>query len=420
MNDSGRSLRFVLGVLAALVTGLVLMLVLMRPPLQDLTQLSLSSGVTALVSVAIGYLAHRMGFWRRLGSLNLSLTLGYVLAAALTLLNVWISARLMFASGHDLALASVLLIFASGISVSFGYLLSSSLTRSLRDIVDAAQTLSQGDFSARVPVSGRDEVARLSEAFNDMAGQLERAQAEAARLEGARREFVAWVSHDLRTPLSALRAMIDAMADGVVADPDTVARYLHQCQNELDRMRDLIDDLFQLAQLDAGHLELSLEVCSLADLISDTLGGAAPKAAARGVTVSGRVDPAVDPVYIAPRQVGRVLRNLLDNALHHTPEGGKVDLQATVMDGVVSVTVQDSGEGIRPEDLPRVFERFYRGEASRTRDGFDSGGAGLGLAIAKGFVEAHGGRIWAQSALGQGTAVSFTLPAAKAALGGEV
>ena len=420
MNDARRPLRFVLGVIAALVSGLVLMLVLMRPPLQDLTQLSLSSGVTALISVAIGYLAHRMGFWRRLGSLNLSLTLGYVLAAALTLLNVWISARLMFASGHDLALASVLLVFASGISVSFGYLLSSSLTRALRAIVDAAQTLSRGDFTARVPVTGRDEVARLSLAFNDMAGQLEQAQAEAARLESARREFVAWVSHDLRTPLSALRAMVDAMADGVVSDPETVARYLDLCQKELDRMRDLIDDLFQLAQLDAGHLELTLEVCSLADLISDTLGGAAPKAAARGVAVSGEVDPAVDPVYIAPRQIGRVLRNLLDNALHHTAEGGKIDLQARVLDGVVSVTVQDSGEGIRPEDLPRVFERFYRGEASRTRDGFDSGGAGLGLAIAKGFVEAHGGRIWAQSELGRGTAVSFTLPAAKATLGGEV
>jgi signal transduction histidine kinase len=233
-------------------------------------------------------------------------------------------------------------------------------------------------------------------------------------MESARRELIAWVSHDLRTPLSALRAMIDAMAEGVVKDPETVERYLHQCQTELDRMRDMIDDLFQLAQLDAGHMQMTIETCSLADLISDTLGSATPKAAAKHVKVSGWVDPSLDPVRLAPREIGRVLRNLLDNALRHTPEGGEIKLTAGLEEGLVSVSVTDTGEGISAEDLPRVFERFYRGEASRSRDGFDSGGAGLGLAIARGFVEAHGGRIWAESRAGEGTRVSFSLPSAKA------
>jgi signal transduction histidine kinase len=291
---------------------------------------------------------------------------------------------------------------------------SSSLTHLVRQMVDGARRLSKGDFSARVQPEGRDEVAALAQAFNDMASQLERAGEEKARLEGARREFVAWVSHDLRTPLSALRAMIDAMAEGVVKDPETVERYLRQCQTELDRMRDLIDDLFQLAQLDAGHMQMTIETCSLADLISDTLGSAAPKAAAKHVRVSGWVDPSVDPVRLAPREIGRVLRNLLDNALRHTPEGGEIQLTAGLEEGSVSVSVSDTGEGIPEEDLPRVFERFYRGEASRSRGGFDSGGAGLGLAIARGFVEAHGGRIWAESQAGHGTRVSFSLPAAKA------
>jgi signal transduction histidine kinase len=386
---------------------------LMRPPMKDLAQLTLSSGITALASILIGLLAHRLGFWRRIGSLSMTLTLGYVLAAGLTLLNVWINARLMFASLHDLALAGILLVFASGISVSFGYLVSSSLTRLVAQMAEGARRLSQGDFSARVQPEGRDEVAELAQAFNDMARQLELAGEEKARLEGARREFVAWVSHDLRTPLSALRAMIDAMADGVVKEPQTIERYLRQSQTELDRMRDLIDDLFQLAQLDAGHMQMTMEVCSLSDLISDTLGSAAPKAAAKHITVSGWVDPAVDPVRLAPREIGRVLRNLLDNALRHTPEGGEIQLTAGLEGGNVAVSVSDNGEGIAEEDLPRVFERFYRGEASRSRDGFDSGGAGLGLAIARGFVEAHGGRIWAESPSGHGTRVSFSLPSAK-------
>jgi signal transduction histidine kinase len=144
------------------------------------------------------------------------------------------------------------------------------------------------------------------------------------------------------------------------------------------------------------------------------LGSATPKAAAKHVKVSGWVDPSLDPVRLAPREIGRVLRNLLDNALRHTPEGGEIKLTAGLEEGLVSVSVTDTGEGISAEDLPRVFERFYRGEASRSRDGFDSGGAGLGLAIARGFVEAHGGRIWAESRAGEGTRVSFSLPSAKA------
>ncbi len=413
--ERSRLLRFVLGVLAALAVSTLLILWLMKPPLKDLAQLTLSSALTALASILIGLLAHRLGFWRRLGSLSFTLTLGYGLAAALTLLNVWINARLMFASLHDLALAGILLVFASGISVSFGYLVSSSLTRLVRQMVAGARRVSQGDFTARVQSEGRDEVAELAQAFNDMAGRLEQASREKERLESARREFVAWVSHDLRTPLSALRAMVDAMADGVVSDPETIARYLTQCQAELDRLRDMIDDLFQLAQLDAGHLEMTLETCSLADLISDTLGSARPRAAARHVEVSGWIDPAIDPVTIAPREIGRVLRNLLDNALRHTPEGGRIHLSAEVRGGAVAVSVSDTGEGISKQDLPRVFERFYRGEASRSRGGFESGGAGLGLAIARGFVEAHGGQIWAESEPGHGTRVSFSLPAAKAA-----
>jgi signal transduction histidine kinase len=243
-----------------------------------------------------------------------------------------------------------------------------------------------------------------------MAARLEAADREARALDAARRDLVAWASHDLRTPLASLRAMLDALTDGVVADPETTTRYLRQSQAEIVRMNALIDDLFELAQMDAGNLALRYDAGSLADLISDTLEGFSARAQARGLTLHGSVDSQVDPVWMASDKIGRVLRNLIENAIRHTPAGGDIQLGAEVQDGMILVSLKDSGDGIAPEDLPRIFERFYRGEKSRSREGFDSGGAGLGLAIAKGLIESHGGRIWAESAPGRGTVMKFTLP----------
>jgi signal transduction histidine kinase len=280
----------------------------------------------------------------------------------------------------------------------------------VRDLAASAGRIREGDFSARVDARGRDEVARLAGAFNEMAARLEQSAAEAAALDEARRNLVAWASHDLRTPLASLRAMIDALADGVVGDPATESRYLSQCQAEIRRMSALIDDLFVLAQLDAGHAALSFEPGSLSDLISDTLAAFAARAESRRVALGGSVGPGVDPVWMAPDKISRVLHNLLDNALRHTPEGGRIEVTAACDGARVSVGMCDSGTGIAPDDLPHVFDSFYRGEKSRSRSGYESGGAGLGLTIARRLVEAHGGAIWAESAPGQGTAIRFTLP----------
>jgi signal transduction histidine kinase len=180
-------------------------------------------------------------------------------------------------------------------------------------------------------------------------------------------------------------------------------------------MSSLIDDLFELAQIDAGNLVLRAERSSLSDLISDTLEGFSARAQARQLKLTGAVAAGVDPVWMAPDKISRVLRNLVENALRYTPAGGQVELQARPGEGkTVLVTVRDTGAGIPAGDLAHVFDRFYRGDAARTRgeagDGPLGAGAGLGLAIAKGVVEAHGGRIWAESAAGQGTAVTFELP----------
>jgi len=408
-SSRARAGLFIAGIFIALAVTIALVVMVMRPPASDLLHLVVIFAVSAGISALVGLVAQRLGWWRSFPSLRSSLSLGYVVAAGLTMLNVWLAAQLMFLSPHDLTLAIMLLFFAGGISVSFGFLVSNAITQALGSLVGGASRLSDGDFSVRVPVEGRDEVAQLAMEFNAMAQRLEKANEEARRLDAARRDFVAWASHDLRTPLSSLMVMIQAIDDGVVTDPTTVSRYLKQSRAEIQRMGELIDALFQLSKLDTGQLSLRLEASSLSDLISDTLEAFSARAKAQGVSLSGTVGEDLDPVWMSPQEIGRVLLNLLDNALRYTPAGGQVRVQAECQDQDVVVSVVDSGVGIQAEDLPHVFDRFFRGELSRSRTGFDRGGAGLGLAIAKGMIEAHGGRIWAESSPGEGTAIHFRI-----------
>ncbi len=345
-----------------LTLTVALIMAVMNPPLDDLKLLTYYLVLTSIGSLVIGFVSHRLGWWQRLRSLTLTLTLGYAIAAGLTLLNVWLTARLMFINDHDLALASLLLVFAGGIAIFFGYFLSSSITQALQDLVRGAERLSDGDYSTRVDIRGENEVAQVARAFNQMVTRLEQAVEAERALESARRNLVAWASHDLRTPLASLRAMLDALADGVVTDQENVARYLQQSQAEVSRMSSLIDDLFELAQLDAGHLELFCAANSLSDLISDTLEGFTARAEAQGVALSGSVSQEVDPVWMAPEKISRVLHNLLENALRYTPPGGTRRIKAQAENGSVVVTVQDNGEGIPDEDLPFVFDRFFRGK----------------------------------------------------------
>jgi two-component system, OmpR family, sensor histidine kinase SaeS len=243
-----------------------------------------------------------------------------------------------------------------------------------------------------------------------MAAALEQARMREREADEARRDLVAAVSHDLRTPLASVRALIEAVADGVVDDPETRARYLASARGEVTKLGRLVDDLFELARIDAGLLQLELEETSLHDLVSDTLSSFGPEAERRGIRLVGEVSPEVDPVLASPSKLQRVLYNLVSNALRHTPADGTVFLRAEPEEGAVRVEVADTGEGIAPEDLPRVFERSFRGERSRSSHGIgDDSGAGLGLAIARGLVEAHGGKINVESRLGEGSRFTFTL-----------
>jgi signal transduction histidine kinase len=398
-------LRYLLGVLLILAISLGIFTLLMSPPLAELRLMALFLFFTALVSSAIGYAAYRLGWLTLPRTVRWTLLIGYALSAALTFFNVWFSAQMMFASKHDLLLAIVLLVFASGMAMALGYFISSALTDRIDQVKGAADSLADGNLDTRVTVNGNDEVAALGQAFNEMASRLQAAQDKQRELEQARKDLIAWASHDLQTPLASIRAILEALADGVVDEPDMVKRYLATAQRDVRSLSSLIDDLFQMAQLDAGGLQLNREPASLADLVSDTLESFSELASRQRVTLSGRVAPEVDPVLIDTQRIGRVLSNLVGNALRHTPAGGQVTLEAQRTGQTVEVTVQDSGEGIRPEDIPHIFERFYRGEKSRSRA---TGGAGLGLAIAQGIVRAHGGEIRVEN--DSGARFIFTLP----------
>jgi len=398
--------RFLIGVVVILAVSLGIFTLVMSPPLRDLRLMALYLGITALVSALVGYIAYRMGWINFSPALRWTLLGGYALASLLTFFNVWFSAQMMFASEHDLLLAIVLLVFASGMAMVLGYFLSSTVTERIQQLKSAAEKLAEGNLKTRVDVNGRDEVASLAVTFNQMAEQLQAADNKQRELESLRRDLIAWVSHDLQTPLTSMRAILEALSDGVVEDPETVKRYLLTAQRDVRSLSSLIDDLFQMAQLDAGGFPLNQADASLSDLVSDTLESFTQLAKQQQVTIEGNVDSDVDPVHMDTQAIGRVLNNLIGNALRHTPANGRVSVWVR-RNNHIEVTVSDTGEGIRAEDIPHVFERFYRGEKSRNRI---TGGAGLGLAIARGIVQAHGGEIKVESGIGKGTQFTFYLP----------
>ncbi|HEX6271038.1 MAG TPA: HAMP domain-containing sensor histidine kinase [Anaerolineales bacterium] len=399
--------RLALGVLFILAISLGFFKLLMAPPPNELGLMALFLGITAFVSALAGVAAYRFGWINSSPTLRWTLLGGYALSSILTFFNVWFSAELMFASEHDLLLAIVLLVFAGGIAMILGYFLSSTVTERIDLLKEAAEKLSQGDLQTRVAVQGRDEVSALAVTFNRMAEQLQAADRKQRELEGLRRDLIAWVSHDLQTPLTSMRAILEALSDGIVDDPETVKRYLNTAQRDVRSLSALIDDLFQMAQLDAGGFRLSRAQASLGDLVSDTLESFTELAKQQGVKLEGQVDSDVDPVFMDTQAIGRVLNNLISNALRHTRPGGRVSVWARRTGSVVEVTVSDTGEGIRAEDIPHIFERFYRSEKSRSRQ---TGGAGLGLAIARGIIRAHGGEIRVESEIGKGTQFTFHIP----------
>jgi signal transduction histidine kinase len=344
---------------------------------------TLAGGITAAVAS------------RRLPTLRLQMAALALLCALLPLAAVLLSGVVMFQSGHDLTILAVA-VASSTAALGGAFALSRSLSRRLEPLRGAASSFAGGDLEARAPEGGPRELSELAASFNAMAERI-------AELFDARTQLVAWASHDLRTPLASIQAMLEALEDGL-AEPE---RYLPALREQVERLGMLVDDLFELARIDAGALTLELREASLSGLVDSCLRGLEAEAKARRVSLGATVGEGVT-VLCAPEKIERVLFNLLTNALRHTPSDGTIAVRAERRPQEVEVMVEDTGDGLEPEAISRMFERFWRGDRARTTA--DGAGAGLGLAIARGLVEAHGGRIWAASRPEGGTRVSFTLP----------
>jgi signal transduction histidine kinase len=333
---------------------------------------------------------------RLLPSVRLQLAGFAFLSVVLPLLAVLLSGWVMFHMGDDVKILAVAAASATA-AVAAALLLASSIARRIDRLRSASTALAAGELSARTPEGGPRELAELGRSFNAMADSLE-------GLFDARRELVAAASHDLRAPVASIAAMLEAIEDGLA----TPAEYLAPLQDQARRLTSLVDDLFELARIDAGTLAHELEEVALAPIVESCVRGFEAEARARNVTLERTVDQPVPEARCAPEQVERVLLNLLTNALQHTPSDGTVAVTLATAPDHVRVTVEDTGHGLTPEATRRMFDRFWRDDYARQ----ENGGAGLGLAIARGLVEAQGGTIWAEQRATGGASVSFTLPLA--------
>jgi signal transduction histidine kinase len=315
-----------------------------------------------------------------------------VLPLAAVLLSGWV----MFHMGDDLKILAVSSAAASA-AVGAGLVVGRSLGNRLDRLRYAAREFARGDLTARTAEDGPAELAELAAAFNDMASRL-------AELFDSRSELVAWASHDLRTPIASLKAMLEAVEDGVADQVE----YLPDLRAQVRTLETLVEDLFEVACIDAGALRLDLHAADVSMLVRSCVDGLKREADAAGVRLRAETNGAATALC-APEKIERVIRNLLTNALRHTPRSGSVEASVAARNGRVAVTVEDTGEGLAPATQRRMFERFWRADPARTNGG---AGSGLGLTIARGLVEAHGGRIWAEPRAGGGTRVGFTLPSA--------
>jgi signal transduction histidine kinase len=288
-------------------------------------------------------------------------------------------------------------VIAAGAALVLGGLFLRNILAPLRQLENASQRLAQGDLSQRVPVTGRDEIGHLAESFNRMVERLERS-------EKLRRQMIADIAHELRTPLTVIQGNLQAILDGVYEPTPNVIASIHEESLLLAR---LVGDLRDLSLAEAGELRLEKQLTDIRDVIRQTITVIEPRLASKRIVLTVTLPDEPVLVEIDPQRIQQVLLNILSNAERYTPEDGQITLSAVNFNTEVHISVTDSGPGIAPEDLPYVFERFWRGDRSRSRA---TGGTGLGLAIAKQFVEAHGGRIWAESTLGKGSTFAFSLP----------
>jgi signal transduction histidine kinase len=368
----------------------------------DLTYVSVR---VVLLSVVVTFLG--IGLLRVLAakSVRLMLTLVVGISVLCSLLGVIVIAFVMTGTTDRDVLLDLMAIAGLG-AFAVAMFVGRRLVTASHELSSAVRAVAETGVYVPPQMTLPAELNELSQALADTHQRLAVARAREQTLEASRRELVAWVSHDLRTPLAGLRAMAEALEDQVVADPREVAQYHTQIRREVDRLTVMIDDLFELSRIHAGALRLSRRMVGLEDLVAEVVASAEPVARAKGVRLTGGAAGGM-PVFVDAAEMGRALRNLLTNAIRHTPSEGGINVRAEVQQGMACVSVSDACGGIPPGDLPRVFDVAFRGQAARTPGPLE--GAGLGLSIARGIVEAHSGQIAVRNA-GPGCQFLIRLP----------
>jgi signal transduction histidine kinase len=384
------------GALGTLVLGAV-----MGMHVDDLVQLGLLL-LPAIAATVVAMIVARPLLAR--SPLRQSLTGVAALAAIVGIVNLVLLTRHMFVSQHDATQVAILLIYSLGAGIGAAWGLARAQTSAVERLAATARKLGAGDLSARTGVlEAAPELNALARTLDEMADELRSTLARERDIESRRRDLITAVSHDLRTPLGNLRAVTEAIDDGVVEDLPTIRRFVGEMRRSVDELVVLVDDLFELVQLDAGAIEAETERALLSDVVRSALASIQPQARAKQLSLSAALNGA-GATLCSPHLV-RVVQNLLQNAVRHTSTGGTVRIEARQSERTLELAVQDEGEGIAPQDLQKVFEPFWRGDRARS-----SSGSGLGLALAKRIVEALGGRIQVESRPARGARFRVTLP----------
>ena len=357
--------------------------------------------VAAGAGLAVGLVGLLVAWLTRRWSIRWQLTLAAAVAVLTVFGGVLGVAWLMFLSGHDLQVITVVASIAVVVAILVAFVIGSAMVRWSGAVQRQAREMALGGHQ-QPSESGPRELRSLSAELAETQRRLEEARTREARLEESRRELVSWVAHDLRTPLAGLRAMAEALEDGIAADPH---RYHQRIRVEVERLARLVDDLFELSRIQAGALTLTPEPVLLGDLVSEALAGADPVARERRVRLGGQVEDGLE-ITADPASLSRVVSNLLMNAIRHTPADGTVEVHCQMAPGdvrSVDLSVSDGCGGLDPGDMERVFDLGWQGSSARTptapegADGAGGQGAGFGLAIVKGLVDAHRGRVWVEN-----------------------
>jgi signal transduction histidine kinase len=326
------------------------------------------------------------------------------LSVLVSLVNLGVLTLLMSVSHHDATLVAILLVYSVGAGVAAALALAKAWGTAVGRLVEGARSLASGDLGGRVGQLGAGpELDTLATTLDETAARLQRSLARERASEAKRKDLITAVSHDLRTPLASIRAMVEAISDGVVNDPPTLRRYAEEMQRSIESLSLLVDDLFELVQLDAGAIEAESERVRLDEVVRSALATCESQAREKGLVVETDIDG--EKAFMCSPRLVRVLQNLLQNAIRHTPADGTVRMEARRGSGGLELVVEDTGEGITPAALDQVFEPFWRGDAARSSDG-----SGLGLALAKRIVESLGGQIQVQSEPARGSRFAVVLP----------